>query len=100
MPRIPTPHTYTYILSCTCVYFYAYVYRLGRNGSHELTQHPWLRDTDWTGLRTQKAPYIPAVKLVLVYYNIFNNDYICRIHRICVFVCDVVGFVGDVCTTG
>ena len=78
-----------------------YVYRLGRNGSHELTQHPWLRATDWAGLRTQKAPYIPAVGLILLYYRVYNNAYVyvtcvCMCMCMCTYVLCVVGFVGDV----
>uniref|UniRef100_A0A7S3NCV0 non-specific serine/threonine protein kinase n=1 Tax=Euplotes harpa TaxID=151035 RepID=A0A7S3NCV0_9SPIT len=35
--------------------------RLGRNGAHEIKEHPWFDDVDWDGIRKQKAPFIPEV---------------------------------------
>jgi serine/threonine protein kinase len=34
--------------------------RLGRNGTDELRQHPWLADVDWTALDDYEAPYTTA----------------------------------------
>ena len=33
--------------------------RCGRNGAQELKDHPWLKSTDWAGLRSKRAPYTP-----------------------------------------
>jgi hypothetical protein len=36
--------------------------RLGKNGAEEIKNHPFFASTDWDGLRSQKAPYIPSVQ--------------------------------------
>lgn len=45
------------------------IQRLGKNGIHEIKEHAWLKDFDWTKLYKKEliSPFIPKVKIMTNY---------------------------------
>jgi protein-serine/threonine kinase len=39
-------------------------HRLGRNGVHEIKEHPFFRGVPWNSIRSTRAPYIPELKSI------------------------------------
>lgn len=38
--------------------------RLGRNGAHEIKQHPFFAGVDWNTIRNIDSPFIPVLKSI------------------------------------